>query len=223
MSHRTWGPAYVRFALLAVIMAISMNAGILAQDSGETATVAIAGGDVPTTGGMRPGPIGRQPAGTSPRVGVEPTAIRSERAKVDAPIEPLQIIDGVMQNPSGPFVVGWYQETAKPGADGNAVMAGHVDYWNVGAAVFWELPPPRQSLAEGDPIIITGANGEEYTYAVTWQKLYNLDELTIETINGEIVGPTDVPSLTLITCGGPFDPVSGQYLSRYVIRATLVG
>lgn len=220
----------LRLAVLALIMAASLNAGVLAQDGSAITSVAAAVGDLPTSGGMRPGPVGMQPPGGSPRVGVEPsastadpTAIRSEQAKVDAPIEPLQIIDGAMQNPSGPFVVGWYVETAQPGAAGNAVMAGHVDYWNVGAAVFWELPPPRQALAEGDPIIINGANGEEYTYAVSWQKMYDLADLTPEIINGEIVGPTDVPSLTLITCGGPFDPVSGQYLSRYVIRATLVG
>ena len=38
----------------------------------------------------------------------------------------------------------------------------------------------------------------------------------------DVVGPTDVPSVTLITCGGDFDYVNGEYLSRMVVRATLM-
>lgn len=209
--------SHLSLAVLILVSMLALSVTVAAQG----AIISTSVGDIPTTGGMRPGPVGMQPPAAGIRVGVEPTALRSEEAGIDAPIEPLQIVEGVMQNPSGPFVVGWYVETAQPGAEGNAVMSGHVDYWNVGAAVFWELPPPRQALAEGDPIVVIGADGSEITYAVEWQKMYSLDELTVETINGEIVGPTDVPSLTLITCGGEFDPVSGQYLSRYVVRATL--
>jgi hypothetical protein len=38
----------------------------------------------------------------------------------------------------------------------------------------------------------------------------------------EVVGPTETPATTLITCGGEFDYVNGEYLSRMVVRATLV-
>jgi len=206
--------------MIVMVIIASSSLGALAQDGGGT-TGSAAVGEIPTTGGVRPGPVGVPPRAVGRRVGVEPVALRSEQASVDAPIEPLQIINGVMQNPSGPFVVGWYEQTAKPGEPGNAVMAGHVDYWNVGPAIFWELPPPRQALGAGDPIVVIGEDGSELTYTVEWQRLYELAELTVETINGEIVGPTTEPSLTLITCGGAFDPVSGQYLSRYVVRATL--
>jgi len=99
------------------------------------------------------------------------------------------------------------------------VMAGHVDYWNVGPAVFYELP--RGTVSEGAEIVVIGGDGNEYTYVVEWQRLYDLEDLTTEIINDEIVGPTDGASLTLITCGGEFDPVTGEYLSRYVVRATL--
>lgn len=211
-----WG--HLSLAMLVLVSMLALSATVAAQGTIVSTSV----GDVPTTGGMRPGPVGMQPATSGKREGIEPTALLVEKAGIDAAVERLDIADGVMLNPSGPFVVGWYQETAKPGGPGNAVMAGHVDYWNVGEAVFWELPPPREVLTEGDPIVVVGSDGTEYTYAVEWQKLYNLDELTVETINGEIVGPTDAPSLTLITCGGDFDPVSGQYLSRYVVRAKLV-
>src|SRR3954454_954619 len=69
-------------------------------------------GDVPTTGGLRPGPVGLQPP---PKQGTVPVAIRIEKAQVDAQVEVQDIVDGVMQNPSGPYVVSWYQETAELG------------------------------------------------------------------------------------------------------------
>ncbi|MEZ4505001.1 MAG: hypothetical protein R2848_03815 [Thermomicrobiales bacterium] len=35
----------------------------------------------------------------------------------------------------------------------------------------------------------------------------------------KIVGPTDNESLTIITCGGPFDYTNGVYLERTIVRA----
>ncbi len=217
-TPRTLPGRWRRFSLAALALAMMLGMTVAAAAQGEIVSTAI--GEVPSTGGMRPGPVGAQPPSSARRVGIEPTALRIEDAGIDAQVQPLQIIEGVMQNPSGPFVVGWYEQTAKPGSDGNAVMAGHVDYWNVGPAIFYELP--RGTVAEGAEIVVIGGDGNEYVYEVEWQKLYNLDELTPEIINGEIVGPTDTPSLTLITCGGEFDPITAQYLSRYVVRATLV-
>ena len=215
---RTLPGRWRRFSLAALALVMMLGMTVAAAAQGEIVSTAI--GEVPSTGGMRPGPVGAQPPSTARRVGVEPTALRIEDAGIDNSIQPLQIIEGVMQNPSGPFVVGWYEQTSKPGGDGNAVMAGHVDYWNVGPAVFYELP--RGTVTEDSEIVVIGSDGNEYVYAVEWQKLYNLEELTVEIINEEIVGPTDAPSLTLITCGGEFDPITAQYLSRYVVRATLV-
>ncbi len=170
-------------------------------------------GDVPSTGVRRPGPIGPTLPLVARREGALPVAIRIEKAGVDAPVETVQIVDGVMQNPTGPWVVSWYQETAKPGGNGNAVMAGHVDYWEVGPAVFANLG----TLAEGDTIEVVGEDGTAYTYAVEWTELYENATAPIQ----EIVGETEDPSLTLITCGGEFNYDTGEYVSRYVVRAVL--
>jgi len=120
-----------------------------------------------------------------------------------------------MQDPTGPWVVSWYEETPKLGADGNTVMAGHVDYWDVGPAVFYNVG----GLQEGDLITITGEDGRVYTYKVQWVRVYDTANAPIQ----EIVGPTDQRSLTLITCGGEFDYQNGVYLSRTVVRAHYVG
>nr|MBA2289420.1 SH3 domain-containing protein [Chloroflexia bacterium] len=60
-----------------------------------------------------------------------------------------------------------------------------------------------------------------YTYAVEWVQDYDVAELTPEAIR-DIVGQTDYRALTLITCGGEFDPESGEYLSRTIVRARLI-
>lgn len=173
-------------------------------------------GEMPTTGAARPGPVGQQPQITQAR-GSVPSAISIEKAEIDAEIETISIVDGVMENPTGPWVVSWYRQTAELGEPGNVVMAGHVDYWDVGPAVFFNL----RNLAEGDEIRVMGEDGSEYRYAVEWVETFSVADLTAETI-ADIVGPTPEQSLTLITCGGEFNYDTGEYLSRMVVRARLV-
>jgi len=179
---------------------VSANAPIVSTKTGE----------VPTTGGLRPGPIGLNPPPVL-AAGVVPVAIKIENAGVDAEVETTDIVDGKMTDPSGPWVVSWYKETAKLGEDGNAVMAGHLDYWDVGPAVFYNVG----GLKQKDVIQVTGDDGEVYDYAVDWVKNYDSENAPIE----DIVGPTDKESLTLITCGGPFDYQNGVYLQRTVVRS----
>jgi sortase (surface protein transpeptidase) len=168
-------------------------------------------GEVPTTGGLRPGPIGINPPPPLIAEGALPVSIQIPKAQVDAQVETIEIVDGVMQNPTGPWVVSWYKETARLGELGNAVMAGHLDYWDVGPAVFYNIT----QLVKDDTIDVIGEDGEVYTYAVEWIRNYDTANAPIQ----EIVGPTDAENLTLITCGGPFDYANGVYLQRTVVRA----
>jgi LPXTG-site transpeptidase (sortase) family protein len=200
-------------AFVGALLFVSMFGGLAtAQDTTIQSTQL---GDVPSSGGARPGP-GTQIAPSTPAVtGAVPVAISIPNAQVDAAVEEREIVDGVMQDPTGPWVVSWYKETPKLGAQGNTVMAGHVDYWDVGPSVFYNV----SDLKEGDLITITGDDGKVYTYKVSWVRLYNTADAPIQ----EIVGPTDKRALTLITCGGEFDYTNGVYLQRTVIRANYVG
>ncbi|MDP9472576.1 MAG: class F sortase [Chloroflexota bacterium] len=204
-----------RTLVVLVALVVAMGSGRAWATAPITSTQV---GEVPTTGGMRPGPVGLNPPTTAFTRGVLPSAIRIDKAEVDAEVETVEIVDGVMQNPTGPWVVSWYKETARLGEDDNTVMAGHVDYWDVGPAVFYNL----KDLAQGDEIQVTGEDGTVYTYQVEWIQTYSVAELTTEQIQ-EIVGPTDAPALTLITCGGEFDYATGEYLSRMVVRAERTG
>jgi hypothetical protein len=146
-----------------------------------------------------------------------PVAIQIAGAGVNSPVETREIVDGALTAPSGPWVVAWYLQSARPGESGNVVMAGHVDYWTVGPAVFSGLG----TLAEGEEIELTDAAGNAYAYAVEWVRAYPVADLTPGQLR-EIIGPTEEPSLTLITCGGVFDRDRGEYLMRLVVRAARV-
>lgn len=174
-------------------------------------------GEMPSTGAIRPGPVGQQsplPTAANP---TDPVNITVDAAGINADIVTMQIVNGTMENPPGPWVVAWYQQTATLGEPGNVVLSGHVDFWNVGPSVFFNV----RDLVEGDVITLTGENDSAYDYEVAWQETYDIDALTSGTLQ-DVVGATEVPSVTLITCGGEFDYANGEYLSRMVVRGTLI-
>jgi len=162
-------------------------------------------------------PSGSGQTGDVSRRAPPPVTIQIDAAGVNSPVETSEIIDGALAAPSGPWVVAWYLQSARPGESGNVVMGGHVDYWTVGPAVFSGLG----TLTEGEEIKVTDSAGNAYTYAVEWVRVYPVADLTPGQLR-QIVGPTEEPSLTLITCGGVFDPDRGEYLMRLVVRAARV-
>ncbi len=171
-------------------------------------------GDVPSTGASRPGPANI----VQERIIVEPVApvgLSVEAAGIDAGIEAMRVIDGVMQDPTGPWVVAWYENLGAIGRAGNVVMAGHIDYWNVGPAVFYNL----STLEPGDEVVLSGDDGKTYPFAVEWVRQYDSASMPLD----EVAGPTEGQSVTLITCGGAFDYASGLYLQRTVVRANRTG
>jgi hypothetical protein len=176
--------------------------------------------EVPSTGASRLGPVvlasTRVPISAPVVAGVVPVELQVDTYGIYAPIELGAIVDGAMQDPSGPWVVAWYNELGKIGEGGNIVMAGHVDYYTTGPAIFWEVP----HLPAGEVIRLVGEDGNAYEYAVEWTQMYDVaTELTPEVIQNDIVGDTGQESLTLITCGGEFNPATAEYLQRWVVRA----
>ena len=171
-------------------------------------------GAVPSTGASRPGPV-NQVRNRSVSPVIAPVGLTIASAGVDAGIERLRVLDGAMQDPSGPWEVAWYENLGSLGVPGNVVMAGHIDYWNVGPSVFYNLG----SVQPGAEIVVAGDDGLQYPFTVEWSELFTSDNMPMD----EITGPTATQSLTLITCGGAFDYVNGEYLSRNVVRATRSG
>lgn len=130
---------------------------------------------------------------------------------VDAPVQIKGVDpDGAMQAPDGPWNVAWYDFSSKPGFGGNAVFSGHVDYVNVGPAVFWDLG----DLEQNDIVEVRLEDGTVYRYRVVAKNAFDARSAPIE----RIVGPTPVESVTIITCAGTFDASSRQYDQRLVVR-----
>ena len=208
-------PRLSRRSLLVATPALLATAGLLAQAAatGAQEVEDSSRGDLPTTGGIRPGPVGMNPRQVR-RKGVEPVAIKIEAAEVDAPVETKEIVDGIMQNPSGPYIVSWYRGTGKLNQDNNIVLAGHLDYYDVGEAVFYNLG----KLEEKDVIEVTGSDDTVYRYAVDSVEDVDIAELNADQVQ-EIVGKTSGEVLTLITCGGTFDADAQQYSQRKIVRA----
>ena len=158
---------------------------------------------------------------SGPAAPVEPPLVPIARLvipaiDVDAAIETRTVTaDGVMENPTGPRDVAWYDFSALPNRAGNIVMSGHFDYVNVGAAVFYHL----DELQPGDEVLLNLEDGNTATYRVTSVHTYDVDEAPVQ----EIVGPTEVETLTLITCGGTFNTTTREYDERIIVRAERTG
>ena len=198
-----------------VSLAQDATPAAVASPSPNTGMIRSTGvGAVPSTGASRPGPVDL----VRDRIIVEPIApvgLAVESAGIDAGIEALRVVNGAMQDPTGPWVVAWYENLGALGRLGNIVMAGHIDYWNVGPSVFYNL----STLQPGAEIFVAGDDGKTYPYAVEWVQQFDSTSMPLD----DVIGPTDGQSLTLITCGGAFDYVTGQYLQRTVVRATRSG
>lgn len=203
-----------RRGLIATAVATGVTALTGSRLTANTGTQLPVWGETTGTTDLQAGPLGLNAA---PDPGQVPVTIRIPDAGVDAEVERQQIVDGQMLDPTGPWVVAWYEQSALAGAIGNFVASGHVDYWGVGPSVFYDL----SGVPEGALIDVTGKGGTIYTYAVTDIRRVDITTLTVEELNSpEMVGHTDYAALTLITCGGSFN--GQEYLERDILRAELV-
>jgi LPXTG-site transpeptidase (sortase) family protein len=134
---------------------------------------------------------------------------------VDARVEVLEIVGDTLQDPSNGEDVAWYKETALPGEDGNAVIAGHLNWYNMPEGVFFAI----NQLQEGDEVLVRDSSCAEFRYVVEWVELIEVANADMH----EITGPSEQALLTLITCGGTWDPSISQYRERTVVRARLDG
>jgi len=157
-----------------------------------------------------------EPTGTpSPVVTAAPARLVIPKIGVDAPVTPKGLRpDRFMDTPNGPEDVAWYVFSARPGMSGNAVLSGHLDYHDYGAAVFWRL----KELQQGDLVEVRLDDGSVLRYQVSLKLSYDARTAPVP----EIIGPTGKEVVTLITCGGTFDSGSRNYSHRLVVRADRV-
>ena len=144
-----------------------------------------------------------------------PVRLQIPRIGVNARVIPVGVAaSGEMESPYDAWTVGWFSPGYKPMEAGNAVMAAHVDYINVGPAVFYNL----RLLAPGDRIVVVGAEGQEFQFEVKGVQRLFANNAPV----GQIFGPNPNRGLNLITCGGTFNPRTGEYDQRVVVYAEAI-
>ncbi len=147
------------------------------------------------------------------KAGIVPIRIHIPAVKIDAFIQPVGVLkNGAMGVPKDDTKVGWLHVGFKPGENGNAVMAGHVDNLQ-GVAVFH----PLHEVQIGDEVIVSDKNGKQLTFNVTAIKTYRTEKAPI----GYIFGEANKPKLNLITCTGYFDPKLRTHIDRLVVYSEL--
>jgi sortase (surface protein transpeptidase) len=143
-----------------------------------------------------------------------PATITIPRIGVRAPIVAVGLrADGAMQVPE-PDQVGWYRHGPRPGADGPAVLVGHLDS-RTGPAVFYRL----RELRPGDQILIGQHGGSTLRFLVG--RLERHPKTALPT--SRIWTDASRPLLRLITCGGSFDRSTGHYRDNLIVYASPTG
>jgi hypothetical protein len=155
-------------------------------------------------------------AGGFPQIenGPAPISISYESIGVDqAPVDPVGVLeDGEMEIP-GARRVGWYEYGPAPGEIGSAVLAAHIAF-DGEQGVFRFL----NDSAVGDRFTVAFDDGSQQTFEVFERAQYGKRALPFERVftrEGRAV-------VTLISCGGTFQPALGSYEDNIVAYASAV-
>lgn len=136
------------------------------------------------------------------------------KLKIEANIQQVGLTSGGnMGIPSNHIDTAWFKLGPKPGEQGNAVIAGHLDSRWFSPGVFRNL----NQLEAGDEIFVEDMNGEKIRFVVTSKETYFESSAPLE----YIFGKTDKTRLNLITCDGAWDQSVKRYDQRLVVFTEL--
>jgi LPXTG-site transpeptidase (sortase) family protein len=108
--------------------------------------------------------------------------------------------------------IGWYKFGPAPGATaGSAVLSGHVDSAQQGLGAFARLG----EVKAGDAITVTDETGRQFAYRVVGKEAFDKKSVPL----ADLFSRSGAARLTLITCGGAFDPAALSYVDNIVVTA----
>ena len=171
---------------------------------------------VPDTVSTAPPPTSASPA--SPREPGMPTSVPVRLVipaiGVDAPLIRVgQVGHSVGVPPLGDLnLAGWFDRTVTPGQTGPSLIDGHVESY-AGRSVFFNL----KNLKLADQIRVLRADGTTAVFRVTWVQIVAKAAFPWHAV----LGPTSYPALRLVTCGGPFDSLTGHYIDNIIVCAVI--
>ena len=143
---------------------------------------------------------------------VVPTRLRIPELGIDAAVVDVRVLaDGALDLPADVGRVGWYGGGPAPGQSGSAVLAAHVDYQGA-PGVFLQLG----TLRAGTQILIERSDASVVAFrSLGPARSYRKSSLPID----QLFRRGQAPELTLITCGGAFDPATRSYQDNVVVSA----
>jgi hypothetical protein len=147
---------------------------------------------------------------------VSPNRIVIPKLKANAPIVKVgTTADQELEVPLDPHTVGWWKYGAKPGAaTGTAILAGHINYAGVTGSM-----AQIGKLNPGDEVDVFGTqnadNRHEVKFTVTGVRTYHKTRLPYQ----QIFDQKSIGRIAIVTCGGPFDASTGNYLDNIVVFA----
>lgn len=166
-------------------------------------------GTVPTS------PATHLSLGTVRSVLVSPKRIVIPKLSAKAPIIKVgTTADGQLDVPLNPRVVGWWSPGKKPGSPtGTAILAGHINYAGVTGTL-----ADIGTLEPGDSVRIYGIDAghkREITFRIAGVRTYHKTSLPYR----KIFDQDGAGRVAIVTCGGPFDASTGNYLDNVVAYA----
>ncbi len=149
----------------------------------------------------------------SPDLYAVPRRVRVPAIDVSTSIVPVALDENdALEVPDDIRIVGWYELGVPPGADrGSAVLVAHRDGREQGRGVFYRLG----ELSPGDRVFVRDDAGESLEYRVVSRESILKKKLPYD----ELFAVDGPPRLTLISCGGYYDPGNGGYQDNVVVVA----
>jgi sortase (surface protein transpeptidase) len=121
--------------------------------------------------------------------------------------------DNTLQVPWKPLLAGWYQGSPTPGELGPAIIAGHVDSWATGPAVFYHLG----QVVVGAAVLVTRADRSVAHFQVTAVTSYPKTAFPTQLVYGDV----NRAELRVITCAN-WNSTTKEYDNNVVVFARLV-
>ncbi|WP_327376157.1 class F sortase [Streptomyces sp. NBC_01216] len=175
-----------------------------------------AGGDIAAV--APPPGVGLPPA-HDPLEPAVPRRVEIPSLGIAAPVLPRGLDEtGAVDPPPYelPRSVGWFDRGTRPGADGAALLVGHVDT-ETRPAVFYSLGSARP----GAKVAVSRSDGSVAEFTVDDVRVVPRDRFDAHQVYGQrLPGRAE---LRLITCGGAFDRAEGAYTANVVVSAYLTG
>lgn len=141
---------------------------------------------------------------------IVPKSIEISSIDIEAPLMKLGLKDGEVELPpyEKPDMAGWYTGSAVPGEKGASVIVGHVDT-KTAPAVFYKL----RHVRKGEIVKVERSDGKVVKYKVDDVEQVHKDDFPLRRVYVD-------DGLKLVTCGGRFDRVAGEYLDNIIVYAS---